>query len=219
MCRTLLLLLVTICAVHFLDCLRSQADTVSAFGGKGEISAFKLMQKNRKYQDAFTQLGKEWSVPGDLFSVLQEFTCKLYAIRCPSATVNELRYQLFRAKKGEVEVRTASSLWRLSLHAQSWCKLPGWSVAPCSGRVPQYPQPKWSWVVLWRWKTYSLLDERITCPRSCKCTSVCKLPNCQCLANGLKCTVTCKLQDCNNWQENNFTVQPCDSEDTSDGED
>lgn len=110
MCRTLLLLLVTICAVHFLDCLRSQADTVSAFGGKGEISAFKLMQKNRKYQDAFTQLGKEWSVPGDLFSVLQEFTCKLYAIRCPSATVNELRYQLFRAKKGEVEVRTASSL-------------------------------------------------------------------------------------------------------------
>ena len=77
-------------------------DTVSAFGGKGKISAFKLMQKNTKYQDAFTQLGKEWSVPGDLFKVLQEFTCKLYAARCPSTTVNELRYQLFRAKKGEL---------------------------------------------------------------------------------------------------------------------
>ena len=61
------------------------------------------MQKNRKYQDAITQLGKEWSVPGDLFNVLQEFTCTLYAARCPNATVNELRYQLFRAKKGEVE--------------------------------------------------------------------------------------------------------------------
>ena len=35
--------------------------------------------------------------------MLQEFTCKLYAARCPNATVNELRYQLFRAKKGEVE--------------------------------------------------------------------------------------------------------------------
>ena len=67
-------------------------DTVSAFGGKGKISAFKLMQKNRKYQDAFTHLGKEWSVPRDLFSVLKDFTCKLYATRCPSAIVNELRY-------------------------------------------------------------------------------------------------------------------------------
>ena len=32
------------------------SDSVSAFGGKGKISAFKLMQKNRKYQVAFTQL-------------------------------------------------------------------------------------------------------------------------------------------------------------------
>lgn len=78
-------------------------DTVSAFGGKGKISAFKLMQKNTKYQDAFTQVGKEWSVPGDLFNVLQGFTCKLCAARCPNATINELRYQLFCAKKGEVE--------------------------------------------------------------------------------------------------------------------
>ena len=44
--------------------------TVSAFGGKGKISAFKLMQKDTKYEDAFTQLGKEWSVPRDLFNVL-----------------------------------------------------------------------------------------------------------------------------------------------------
>ena len=78
-------------------------DTVSAFWGKGKISAFQIMQKNMKYQDAFTQLGKKWSVPRDLFNVLQEFTCKLYATRCPNATINELRYQLFRAKKGEVE--------------------------------------------------------------------------------------------------------------------
>ena len=44
--------------------------TVSAFGGKGKISAFKLLQKDTKYQDAFTQLGKEWSVPRDLFNML-----------------------------------------------------------------------------------------------------------------------------------------------------
>ena len=61
-------------------------DTVSAFEGKKKISAFKLMQKNTKYQDAFTQLGKELSVLRDLFNVFQEFTCKLYAARCPNAT-------------------------------------------------------------------------------------------------------------------------------------
>lgn len=50
-------------------------DTVSSFAGKEKISAFKLMQKNRKYQRAFTLPGKEWSVLRDLSSVLQEFTC------------------------------------------------------------------------------------------------------------------------------------------------
>ena len=52
MCRRLLLLLVTICAVHLLHCIRSQTSS---------------------------------ACPN--------------ATRCPSATVNELRCQLFRAKK------------------------------------------------------------------------------------------------------------------------
>ena len=100
-------------------------DTVSAFAGKGKISTFKPMQKNRKYQGAFTRLGKEWSVPRNLSSVLQEFTCKLYATRCPSVAVNELRYLLFRAKEGAVESGRF-------LPCEDSCKLPGWSVAPCS---------------------------------------------------------------------------------------
>ena len=45
--------------------------TVSAFGGKGKVSALKLMlQKTRKYQELFTKLGKEWSITRDLFNVL-----------------------------------------------------------------------------------------------------------------------------------------------------
>ena len=125
MCRRLLLPSVKIRASHFLDCIRSQA-----FGGKGKISAFKLVQKKTKYQDAFTQLGKEWSVPGDLFNMLQEFTCKLYAARCPNATVNKPRYQLFCAKKGEVESGQLPPCEDcLLVHSL------GWSVAPCSWRV------------------------------------------------------------------------------------
>ena len=56
MCRRLLLLLVTIYAVHLLHCIRSQTSSACS-----------------------------------------------NATRCSSATVNELRCQLFRAKKGEVE--------------------------------------------------------------------------------------------------------------------
>ena len=100
-------------------------DTVSAFAGKGKISTFKLMQKNRKYQGAFTRLGKEWSVPRNLSSVLQDCTCKLYATGCPCVAVNELRYLLFRAKEGAVESGRF-------LPCEDLCKLPGWSVAACS---------------------------------------------------------------------------------------
>ena len=69
-------------------------DTVGAFGEKGKVSALKLMQKTRQYQELFTK---------DLFNVLQEFICKLYANKYRSTTVNELRFQLFWAKKREVE--------------------------------------------------------------------------------------------------------------------
>lgn len=33
---------------------------------------------------------------------------------------------------------------------------------------------------------------------SCNCARSCKLPNCNCLSNGLKCTYMCKLQTCDN---------------------
>lgn len=140
------------CALPGLYSLKG-CDTVSAFAGKGKISAFKLMQKNRKYQGALTWPGKEWSVPRDISSVFQEFTCKLHATRCPNVAVNELRYQLFRAKKGAVEsgrfppcedclfmhslrAKYQAGVWRRAL--KECCSIPN----PC----------KWPWVVLWRLK-------------------------------------------------------------------
>ena len=137
-------------------------DTVSAFVGKGKISAFKLMQKNRKYQGAFTQSGKEWSVPRDLSSVLQEFTCKLYATRCPSVGVNELKYQLFRAKKGEVESGRfppcEDCLFMHSLRANYQARVWRRALEECRS----IPNPSRN---LWRCHTYNLLEDRIACPR------------------------------------------------------
>ena len=80
-------------------------DTVSTFGGKVKIGALKLMQK---YQDTFTQLGKEWSMPRNLFNMLQEFTCKLCANRCPSTIVNEVPVVQSKERRGRI--RTATSL-------------------------------------------------------------------------------------------------------------
>jgi len=198
---------------------------LSAFAGKGKISTFQLMQKNRKYQDAFTRLGKEWSVPRDLSSVLQEFTCKLYATRCPRATVNELMYRLFRAKKGEIEsAQLPPCEYCFFMHSLRANYQPGvWRRA--LEECPSIPNPSghgWCYEdgkLTICWMTGSAAPDVITEFLSCKCTSVCKLPNCQCLANGLKCTVTCKLQDCNNWQGNNSAVQNVHSEDSSDEED
>ena len=51
----------------------------------------------------FLCLGKEWQLCAELENSLQEFTCRLCETRSPIKTENDLRYQLFQARKGEVE--------------------------------------------------------------------------------------------------------------------
>ena len=174
-------------------------DTVSSFAGKEKTSAFKLMQKNRKYQDAFTLLGKERQKPRDLSRLLQEFTCKLYATRCPSATVNELRYQLFRAKKGEVESGQLppfeDCLFLHNLFANYQAGVWRRALEDC----PSIPNPSghgWCYgdgKLTICWMIGLPAPDVITEFLFCKCTSICKLLNSQCLANALKCIVTCQL--------------------------
>lgn len=77
-------------------------DTVSSFGGHEELSALKLLC-NQKYVDVFTQLGSNWALTDELMQSLEEFTCRLCAERLNITKVNELRYSLFRVKKGNFE--------------------------------------------------------------------------------------------------------------------
>ena len=53
-------------------------DTVSSFSSHGKRTALKLLIENKKSQDAFARFGQQWTVPDDLFDILQEFTCRLY---------------------------------------------------------------------------------------------------------------------------------------------
>lgn len=78
-------------------------DTVSAFAGKGKVKALKLLAGSREYQDTFLKLGQEWDLSQELTDKLEEFTCSLYAPKTSANKINDLRYHLFCAKKGEIE--------------------------------------------------------------------------------------------------------------------
>lgn len=79
-------------------------DTFSAFAGHGKLGALKLLKDGETYQRSFKQLGEEWDVSRDLFDKMQEFVCRMYASSSTICEVNEPHYQLFYAKRGEVEI-------------------------------------------------------------------------------------------------------------------
>ena len=74
-------------------------DSVSSFAGIGKVNPLKILRKNDEFQQVFVTLGEEWSVTEELFGKLEAFVCALHG----TSDVNELRYALFCAKKGEAE--------------------------------------------------------------------------------------------------------------------
>ena len=74
-------------------------DSTSAFASKGKIGALKIINHNVRFQNVFKKLGEDWEVHEDLRKDLEEFTCLMYSPK----SINELRYQLFCAKKGAIE--------------------------------------------------------------------------------------------------------------------
>ena len=76
-------------------------DSVSAFAGRGKLSAFKLVKGNRTFQESFKSLGASWHVSKELYSSMESFVCRMYASSSSISDVNELRYLLFCTKRGE----------------------------------------------------------------------------------------------------------------------
>ena len=50
-------------------------------------------------------LGQQWCVSDELFDAILEFTCSMYCRKTKAKRVNELRYDMFCAKKGNVSSR------------------------------------------------------------------------------------------------------------------
>lgn len=196
-------------------------DSVSAFAGQGKLKGLKLIQQNQNFQKAFAKLGEHWDVTDELFDVLQEFTCNMYAARTNISSVNELRYHLWRAKKGSVDSGQLppceDSLRQHSLRANYQSALWRRSLVPCPD-IP-HPQDGYGWCAQdggqleVQWMTGSPAPQVILEFISCKCAKICQLPKCQCLASGLPCTEECKLQTCTNMKESDISM---DSDDDMD---
>jgi len=48
-------------------------------------------------------LGQNWDLPSELIHKLETFTCQIYSPKAAMTWVNDLRYHLFCAKRGEIE--------------------------------------------------------------------------------------------------------------------
>ena len=67
-------------------------DSVSAFSGKGKVTAWKLVKQSKSFQTLFQEIGMEWNLTDDRFAKLQKFTSKMYSSTTRTYDVNELRY-------------------------------------------------------------------------------------------------------------------------------
>ena len=67
-------------------------DTVSAFASRGKMGALKLMNSEKIYQVAFSELGRSWNVFPDLTDLLEklkEITCHMHVPATHTSEVNK----------------------------------------------------------------------------------------------------------------------------------
>ena len=179
-------------------------DSVSSFAGKGKKIGLKLMLADERIQKYFSQLGEEWELPEDVFQELARFTCLLYSSKTHCTSPNNLRYEIFRLKKGVVQsgqlppcedvlrlqamrANYQAAIWRRCLEPYPIVPSPdehGWKITANSIEI--------------QWMSGPPAPEAILEFLSCKCKRACKAPRCQCVNNNLRCTAACKLQNCNN---------------------
>ena len=131
----------------------------------------------------------------------------MYVAASSTTEVNGLRYQLFCAKRREIESNLLppcidclfAHLLRANYQAAIWkC---------CLHARPTVPDPtKCGWIdydgkLAIRWMRSPPASDAVLELLACKCVRSCKLPKCTCMANGLACTNMCKLQSCSNQKQ------------------
>ena len=83
-----------------------------------------MATEEQEIRDTFIKLGEEWDVSPELMDRLKTLTSRLYAPKSTTTVVNDLRYQIFCFKKGEVRGKPpATPLQGLSSEACTKSKL------------------------------------------------------------------------------------------------
>ena len=168
-------------------------DTMTAFAGKGKTSSLRLMINNLEVQDTFIQLGQTCDISVELIDKLESVTCLLNA---PSATlVNKLRYDLFCAKKWEIESRQlrpckdslVKHAQRANYQAAIWKR--------CLRQNPETPSPVGrGWKMETEqgvehlsidWMNGQPAPQAVLDLLTCTFKTRCSLPKCTCLVSGL----------------------------------
>ena len=72
-------------------------DYVSSFYRKGKKNVWKLVLKNEKFLDTFSQLGLFSSVTDEMVESLEQFVCSLYGYK-NDTSINEVRLKMFQTK-------------------------------------------------------------------------------------------------------------------------
>lgn len=199
-------------------------DTVSAFAGKGKASALKYLTTDQEVQGTFRDLGKEWDVSSELMEKLETFTCRIYSPKAAVTKINDLRYRLFCAKRGDIEshqlppcrdclekhaqrANYQAAIWRRCLEKDPQAPSPvghGWKTETVAG-VEQ---------LVVHWMDGQPAPEALLDLLACNCPKHCVSNKCVCLANGLKCTDMCRQPDC----ENQASISDTDESDDDDEE-
>ena len=73
---------------------------MSAFAGIGKVKPLERLLRKKEYQRTFQQLGENWLMPEDLLMQLEAFVCDMYGSKNGISDVNQCRYSVFCAKKG-----------------------------------------------------------------------------------------------------------------------
>ena len=181
-------------------------DTVSSFAGRGKVSALGLLN-HEKHMTTLQSLGQSWNLSNESLQLLETLTCSLYSPKTAVNSVNELRFNIFCAKKGEAESwqlpPCASSLLNHCKRANYQCAIWKRSLS----RNPDIPSPVGhGWRVddgqlVIDWGDASPAPEAVMELIACNCPRKCLKESCTCLQNGMSCTYLCKLPTCSNMQE------------------
>ena len=148
--------------------------------------------------------------------------CKVHYCKSTQTTlcnVNDLRYQLFRIKKGDVDSSQLPPCKdTLMLHAKR-ANYQACVWKRCLEQEADIPSPEGhGWMIedgllVIDWMKGLPAPQVVMELIACKCSRVCKAPECQCVANALRCSPARKNQFCDNMIEDGFDELGDDTED------